>query len=63
MTVPPIGSAAGQWLLIGVALGAIPTSQLSQLLLAVLGKKLGVKPGEIRKYDDATNDGDSGGGG
>jgi len=50
-------------LLLGVALGAIPTSDLARLTVAVLGKKFGVEPGEIRKYNAATDDSEDGGGG
>jgi len=42
-------------LLLGVALGAIPSSELARLVVAALGKQLGVKPGEIQKYNDATD--------
>ena len=43
-------------LLLGVALGAIPSSDLARLTVAALAKRLGVKPGEIRKYNAATDD-------
>lgn len=64
-TLTPIQSLLGvpgdmQLLLLGVALGAIPTSELSNILVAFLGKKLGVKPGEITSYNKAASasDGD-----
>lgn len=47
------------WLLIGVALGAIPSSQLGHLMVAYLGKRMGVKPRELGKYAEAA-DGDDG---
>ena len=43
-------------LLLGVALGAIPTSDLARLAVAAIGKQVGVKPREIRKYNAATGD-------
>jgi len=43
-------------LLLGVGLGAVPTSDLARLTVAALGKRLGVKPAEIRKYNAATDD-------
>lgn len=45
-----------EFLLLGVALGAIPTSDLARLTVAALGKRIGVEPKEIRKYNAATND-------
>jgi len=45
-----------QLILIGVALGAIPTSDLARLTVAALGKRIGVDPKEIRRYNAATND-------
>jgi len=44
-------------LLLGVALGAIPSSELARLVVAALGKRLGVAPEEIRQYNAATDDG------
>jgi|APHM01.1.fsa_nt_gi hypothetical protein len=41
-------------LLLGVALGAVPTSDLARLTVAVLAKKFGVSPKEIKRYSDAT---------
>jgi hypothetical protein len=46
-----------EFLLLGVALGAIPSSELAGLVVAALGKRLGVKPGEIRRYNAAAEDG------
>jgi len=47
-------------LLMGFALGSVPTSEFGRLAVAALGKRLGVKPREIEKYnDDSNNDGDS----
>ncbi|QRG24177.1 hypothetical protein [Halorubrum coriense] len=43
-------------LLLGVALGAIPTSDLARLAVAAIGKQVGVEPAEIRKYNAATGD-------
>lgn len=45
-------------LLLGIALGAIPSSELGRLLVAVLAKKSGVDPSDIRKYNAATEDPD-----
>jgi hypothetical protein len=47
-------------LLLGVALGAIPTSDLARLAVAGVAKWIGVKPGEIRKYNAATDDASDG---
>jgi len=44
------------WLLLGVALGAIPSAQLGRIMIVVLGKRLGVKPKEIESYQDATEE-------
>jgi len=44
-------------LLLGVALGAVPTSDLARLTVAALGKRLGVSPKEIRRFNAATEDG------
>lgn len=46
-------------LLLGVALGAIPSSELARLVVAALGKRLGVKPKDIREYNAATDDGEA----
>jgi len=43
-------------LLLGVALGAIPSSELARLVVAALGKRLGVAPEEIRQYNAATDE-------
>ena len=43
-------------LLLGVGLGAIPTSDLARLAVAALAKWAGVKPKEIRRYNAATGD-------
>jgi hypothetical protein len=44
-------------LLLGYGLGVIPASKTSQLLVAYLGKRLGVKPRQIEQYDNATTGG------
>jgi hypothetical protein len=44
-------------LLLGVALGAIPSGELARILTAAVGKWAGVDPREIRQYNEAT-DGD-----
>lgn len=49
-----------QLLLLGVALGAIPTSDLARLAVAGIAKRMGVKPDEIRKYNAATDDANDG---
>lgn len=43
-------------LLLGVALGAIPTSDLARLTVAVLAKRFGVSPKEIKRFNEATDD-------
>lgn len=45
-------------LLIGYALGAVPTYKAMQIVVAAAAKKLGVKPSDIEQYDDATEDGE-----
>lgn len=45
-------------LLLGVALGAAPSAELGRVLLAALAKRVGVKPGEITRYAEAS-DGDA----
>ena len=39
-------------LLIGFALGSIPSAELARLLVALIAKKFGLKPGEIRRYNN-----------
>jgi len=46
-----------QLILFGVALGATPSAQLGRIAVAVLAKRAGLKPAEIREYDQAA-DGD-----
>jgi hypothetical protein len=43
-------------ILLGVSLGAIPSSELARLVVAALGKRLGVAPEEIRQYNAATDE-------
>ncbi len=45
-----------EMLLIGFALGSVPTAELAKLMLVFIGKRLGVKPQEITSYQDATNE-------
>jgi hypothetical protein len=47
-----------QLLILGVALGAIPSSDLGRLAVAVLSKKFGVSPKDIRKFNAATSESD-----
>lgn len=49
-----------EWVLVGVALGAIPTSDLAAIAVAYLSKRAGLKPSDIRKFNAATNDGGDG---
>jgi DNA-binding Xre family transcriptional regulator len=42
-----------------VALAATDAAAISRLFVAALAKKLSVKPGEILRYDDATDGGGS----
>lgn len=46
-----------QFLLLGVALGAIPSSELGRIAVATLAKKLGLKPREIQRFNAAAEDG------
>jgi hypothetical protein len=50
-------SPTTQGVLIGIVIGAIPQNQLAAILVAFVGKKLGVKPGQIRSYQSAVDDG------
>lgn len=43
-------------LLIGFALGSIPTAELAKLMLAFLGKRLGISPEQITQYQSATTE-------
>ncbi|MUV50963.1 MULTISPECIES: hypothetical protein [Haloarcula] len=45
-----------QLLLLGVALGAIPSSELGRIAVATLAKRLGLEPREIRRFNAATDD-------
>jgi hypothetical protein len=45
-------------LLIGVALGAIPSATLGRIMTAYLAKRAGLKPSEIQEYQNAA-DGDA----
>jgi len=47
-----------QYLLIGYALGVIPTRKAAVVSVAFLSKRLGVKPKDIREYEEATDDTD-----
>lgn len=47
-------------LLLGVALGAIPSAELGRIAVAALGKWMGVSPKQITAYNDATDDSDGG---
>lgn len=42
-------------LLIGYALGVIPGSRAARIMVAALGKKLGVAPKQIEEYEQATD--------
>jgi hypothetical protein len=44
---------------VAVALAATDAAALSRLFVAVLAKKLGVKPSEIMRYDNATDGNDT----
>ena len=45
-------------ILVGVALGAIPSAALGRLMVVWLAKRIGVSPKEIERYGEAT-DGES----
>ncbi|WP_158228652.1 hypothetical protein [Halorubrum sp. C191] len=47
-------------LLLGFALGSIPSLESARIMVATLGKRLGVKPAEIQEYNSTTNDPDDG---
>lgn len=47
-------------LLLGVALGAIPTAELGALMLAWASKRLGVSPSEIARFGDPSSQTDDG---
>jgi hypothetical protein len=49
-----------QTLLLGYALGSVPTLMMARLLLAWLGKATGVSPGDISAYADAADGQDDG---
>jgi hypothetical protein len=49
--------SAIHWLLIGFALGAVPAAELSRVLVAFLGTRLGVNPRDIERYNDPDNSG------
>jgi hypothetical protein len=44
-----------QLLLLGVALGAVPSARLGRIFAAALAKRLGLKPREIAQYDEAAD--------
>jgi hypothetical protein len=47
-------------ILLGVALGAVPTAMLGRITAAALAKRAGVKPAEIAEYSEASDgDGDN----
>lgn len=49
-------------LLIGFALGSIPSAELARLFVALIAKKFGLKPAEIRRYNNTDaneSDGDT----
>lgn len=43
-------------LLLGVALGAVPSAELGRIMVALLGKWAGVKPKQIEEYNEAAED-------
>jgi len=45
-----------EWLLLGVALGAIPSSELARLAVAMIAKRAGLEPSEISKINQATDE-------
>ncbi|MFA1612039.1 hypothetical protein [Halobellus rubicundus] len=47
-----------EWVLVGVVLTAVPSTDLAAIAVAWLAKKAGLKPSDIRKYNAATSDGD-----
>jgi hypothetical protein len=46
-------------ILTGYALGAVPTTETGRMLLAAIGKRAGLKPREIERYQSATDGTDS----
>jgi hypothetical protein len=45
-------------LILGYGLGVVPASKTAQIVVAALGKRLGVRPQEIEAYGDATEGSD-----
>ncbi len=45
-----------QILLMGFALGSVPTSEFGRISVAFIGKRLGVEPKDVEEYDEATDD-------
>lgn len=50
--------SAIHWLLIGFVLGAVPAAELSRVLVAFLGQRLGVDPRDIQRYNDPDTNGE-----
>lgn len=42
-------------LLLGYALGAVPSAEFARIVITAVGKRAGVKPREIERYSDATD--------
>jgi hypothetical protein len=45
-------------LLLGFALGTVPSVRLARLFVAALAKRMGVRPKEVEQYADATTNDD-----
>jgi len=43
------------WLLLGFALGTVPSVRLARLFVAALGKRMGIAPKAIENYAEATD--------
>jgi len=55
--MPPLVEFNGaiEILLIGYAIGVVPKRDISRLFIAFIGKKVGVKPRQIRRFDNAVS--------
>lgn len=45
-------------ILLGVALGTVPSASVAQLMVAYIAKKMGVSPNELRSYTNAADTSD-----
>jgi len=50
-----------QFIIFGVALGAVPTATLGRIGAAWLAKRVGLKPSDLREYAEASDGDDESG--